>query len=140
MYYLPFDPNLGEEHSLIVGSTMEKELSKYIKKERFENLEWGVLYEFKSNEIKTFLYMEMPFMVAGIDNFKLLPAGDYECIQIENNRSQIANTPKLFPELFKSEASVIAIERMLTSEKFKIADDTYELTDFRMEIRAIELQ
>ena len=138
-YLEPHDPTLGEAESIRTATRMQDEVRKHLKSDRFETQEWGVYYAFSEKEIKRYLFMELPYKVPEMKNVKVVPAGEYHCIQVMNEASQLERAPQLFPEIFEATKNVIAIERMLVSERFEVVSEQLELEQFRMEIRALGL-
>jgi len=105
---------------------MQEEVAKHYQEGRFHELEWGVYYEFEGEEKACFLFMELPYQLSGLKNIKEIPTGKYQCIQVSGDASRLDEASQLFPEVFASSETVIAIERMLI-----------ELGEMRMEIRVL---
>jgi len=139
-YLEPHDPTLGEAESIRTATRMQNEVTKHLKKSRFDLLEWGVYYEF-SEETTRYLFMELPYNLPEIKNLKVIPAGKYHCIQVEGAASQLEQAPQLFPEVFATSETVIAIERMLTTEQFELNNTQikFRSDNLRMEIRVLGL-
>lgn len=129
----PYDPALGDDGSIRSAAKMMAAVEKIQPPDLFETTEWGYFYEFSKESTRRYLFMELKTFIPGVKQVKRIPAGNFQCIQLESNSSRLERAPAYFTEVFAASQTVVAIEKMMTTEHIG-------LSDLRLEIRVLGLE
>lgn len=91
----------------------------------FDLINYGMIHEYSPTQVLYYAFVEIPLPLKHLENTRLIPAGDYHCLQ--NNTNQIEQAPKIFTELFQKNKTVLVIESDLFASHYQVTNPIKEL-------------